>query len=132
MRFLDHLEAKEKLFKIMDKMTYRVNQRSVSNYELNGGQDQESGQPYLHYVHSGPQSSSVANIQQLTTLSRQQQQQQQQYYESDNSNPTQQTEMHRYSQNADRFTNSAVRYQSVIFGKFGFRLHAKMDDALGF
>ena len=95
-------------------MTYRVNQRSVSNYELNGGQDQESGQPYLHYVHSGPQSSSVANIQQLTTLSRQQQQQQQ-YYESDNSNPTQQTEMHRYSQNADRFTNSAVRYQSVFF-----------------
>ena len=102
-------------------MTYRVNQRSVSNYELNGGQTTQediSGQPYLQYVHSGPQSSSVANIQQLTTLSRQQQQQQQQqqqYYESDNSNP--QTEMHRYSQNADRFTNSAVRLQSVIFGK---------------
>ena len=94
-------------------MTYRVNQRSVSNYELNQENSGENNQPYLQYVHSGPQSASVANIQQLTTLSRQQQQQQQQqYYESDNSN--QQTELHRYSQNADRFTNSAVRLQSVI------------------
>ena len=90
-------------------MTYRVNQRSVSNYELNQENSGENNQPYLQYVHSGPQSASVANIQQLTTLSRQQQQQ---YYESDNSN--QQTELHRYSQNADRFTNSAVRLQSVI------------------
>ena len=89
-------------------MTYRVNQqgRSVSNYELN--EDQNNGQPYLQYIHSGPQSASVANIQQLTTLSRQAQQQTQQFYnETENNNN--QTELHRYSQNADRFTNSAVR-----------------------
>ena len=86
-------------------MTYRVNQqqRSVSNYELN---EDPNGQPYLaQYVHSGPQSASVANIQQLTTLSRQAQQQSAQYYENAETN---QTELHRFSQNADRFTNSAV------------------------
>ena len=83
------------------KMTYRVS-RSASNYELqndnpNGG----NSEPYLqHYMHSGPQSASVANIQQLATLQRQQNQQ---YYEDN------QTELHRFGQNADRFTNNSVR-----------------------
>ena len=72
-------------------MTYRVS-RSASTYEVN-----DNSEPYLaHYVHSGPQSSSVANIQQLATLHRQQQ------YLQD------QTELHRFAQNADRFTTNDV------------------------
>lgn len=98
-------------------MTYRVS-RSASNYELqnsdpNGGSTAVSSnvvgsEPYLHYIHSGPQSASVANIQHLTTL-RQQQHQQQQYYDEN------QTELHRYAQNADRFS-TAVSKDFLIFG----------------
>ena len=57
--------------------------------------------PYLHhYVHSQPQSASVANIQTLSTL-------QSQYY---NTNPEaeNQTELHRFAQNADRFSTNPV------------------------
>ena len=93
-------------------MTYRVG-RSASTYELQNGDP--NGEPYLHYIHSGPQSSSVANIQQLTTLHRQQQQpqqQQQQHYVSDDAN---QTELHRFSQNADRFTTNQVRSSLTLF-----------------
>ena len=80
-------------------MTYRVS-RSASNYELQNDHPHGGGnEPYLqHYVHSG-QSSSVANIQQLATLQRQQQ-----YYDEN------QTELHRFGQNADRFTTNSVRF----------------------
>ena len=79
------------------KMTYRVS-RSGSNYELQS----EADNPYLHYIHNAPQSASVANIQQISTL------QSQNYYGSEeiSSNPVPTSELHRFSQNADRFTTS--------------------------
>ena len=86
-------------------MTYRVS-RSGSNYEL-----QSEENPYLHYIHNAPQSASVANIQQLTTL------QSQNYYNhgSEDIHTVQQqtavanshsADLHKFSQNADRFTTS--------------------------
>ena len=92
-------------------MTYRVSSRSASNYELNGDPNGGSGEPYLHYIHSQPQSASVANIQQLNTLQRQQQPAPQ-YYEND-----QQTELHRYAQNADRFSTSVSQIFDITVSK---------------
>ena len=82
-------------------MTYRVS-RSGSNYEL-----QTEDNPYLHYIHNAPQSASVANIQQLTTL-----QSQNNYYGSEDIHTVQtaanshSADLHKFSQNPDRFTTS--------------------------
>ena len=77
-------------------MTYRVS-RSGSNYEL-----QSEDNPYLHYIHNAPQSASVANIQQLTTL------QSQNYYGNEDITTAPNAELHRFSQNADRFSTNPV------------------------
>ena len=93
-------------------MTYRVS-RSGSNYEL-----QTEENPYLHYIHNAPQSASVANIQQLTTL------QSQNYYNhgSEDIHTVQQqtavanshsADLHKFSQNADRFTTSVSFFSNV-------------------
>ena len=82
-------------------MTYRVS-RSASNYELQNDHPNGGSEPYLHhYVHNPAQSASVANIQQLATLQRQQQ------YQNPYETSENQTELHRFGQNADRFTTSA-------------------------
>ena len=94
-------------------MTYRVS-RSGSNYEL-----QSEENPYLHYIHNAPQSASVANIQQLTTL------QSQNYYNhgSEDIHTVQQqtavanshsADLHKFSQNADRFTTSVSFFLSNV------------------
>ena len=83
-------------------MTYRVS-RSASNYELQNDHPNGGSEPYLHhYVHNPAQSASVANIQQLATLQRQQQ------YNQNNYENENQTELHRFGQNADRFTSTAT------------------------
>ena len=97
-------------------MTYRVS-RSASNYELQNDHPNGGSEPYLHhYVHNAPQSASVANIQQLATLQRQQQL-------NPNLDSEYQTELHRFGQNADRFTttgtvNTTVRINFLIIIRF--------------
>ena len=91
--------------------------RSASNYELQNDHPNGGSEPYLHhYVHNAPQSASVANIQQLATLQRQQQL-------NPNLDSEYQTELHRFGQNADRFTttgtvNTTVRIHFFIFIMF--------------
>ena len=93
-------------------MTYRVS-RSASNYELQNDHPNGGSEPYLHhYVHNAPQSASVANIQQLATLQRQQQL-------DPNLDSEYQTELHRFGQNAVRFTtkgsvSTIVRIQVLM------------------
>ena len=90
-------------------MTYRVS-RSASNYELQNDHPNGGSEPYLHhYVHNPAQSASVANIQQLATLQRQQQ------YNQNNYENENQTELHRFGQNADRFTSTATTVSNIIF-----------------
>jgi hypothetical protein len=91
-------------------MTYRVREPSY-----------EPEEPYLHYIHNG-QSASVANIQHLTTL----QNQQNQYYNEET--PTSATtELHRYAQNADRFSTNPVR----IFLNLNLNLKLNLKLNLG-
>ena len=87
-------------------MTYRVS-RSGSNYEL-----QSEDNPYLHYIHNAPQSASVANIQQLTTL------QSQNYYGNEDITTAPNAELHRFSQNADRFSTNPVSLNYIQRSKF--------------
>ena len=69
----------------------------------------------LHYINS-VQSSSTTEV---TLLQRQQQQQQypNNHYESSENN---QTELHRFGQNADRFTTSGVTNNNTVRTDFLF------------
>ena len=112
-------------------MTYRVS-RSGSNYEL-----QTEDNPYLHYIHNAPQSASVANIQQLTTL----QSQNNLYYGSEDIHTVQtaaanshSADLHKFSQNADRFTTSVSFFKKMYNNIFHIRLWpnspASLTDSL--